>query len=549
MIRRVPGRIARVARLTRDTRRFLRTPVSLNQAVEVIRTRLTTREDRFLQIAEQAIYGHPRSPYLQLLRAEGCELGDLRALVSKEGLEASLSRLAEGGVYVTFDEFKGRKEAIRGSRRLTFAEEDFDNPEIIPHFEARSGGTRSSGTRVKIGFSFMTDLALNAALTLHVHGLSDFDHVIWSQGLAPVLLCAKLGRAPLAWFYPLRPLPLKTQVVSRYLAVIGQIFGRPIPAPRFLDVQDPGRMASWLAERREGRSVCVTAFASSAVRVAAAADAKGISLHGVCFITLGEPFTEAKRRIVEASGARALVRYAFTEAGIIGYGCGSPKVSDDIHFFSDSYAMIRRARRVSDSDLTVDAFLFTSLLSSAPKMLLNVESGDYGTVERRDCDCGFSALGLLDHIAEIRSFEKLSGEGMTFVRSDLLRVVEEVLPGRFGGHGTDYQVVEEERDNGILRLLLIVSPGVGLVDEEKLRRTFLEELARGGSLARFGAKIWERAGTVQVERRLPVATKAGKILPFHLLRASPESRDRLATTSDESAMNHRCQADIRRPPP
>jgi len=526
MIRRLPGRFAGVARLTRDTRRFLRTPVSLNQAVEVIRERFATRDDRFLRMAERAIYGHPRSPYLQLLRAAGCEFGDLKTLVSQEGLEASLSRLADAGVYVTFDEFKGRKEAIRGGRRIALAEEEFDRPGMLPHFEARSGGTRGSGTQVKMGFPYMTDLALSTTLALHVHGLSEFDHVIWSQGAAPVLLYAKLGRSPLAWFYPLRPLPLKTQVVSRYLAVIGQIFGHPIPAPRFLDIQDPDRMALWLASHlRRGRSICVTAFASSAVRVAAAACAKGISLHGVCFITLGEPFTDAKRRIVEASGARALVRYAFTEAGIIGFGCGSPKSSDDIHFFLDSYGMVRRSRPVSDSDLTVEAFLFTSLLPSAPKILLNVESGDHGTVERRDCDCGFTALGLRDHIAEIRSFEKLSGEGMTFVRSDLLRVVEEVLPGRFGGNSADYQVLEEERDDGTLRLLLIASPRIGPVDEEKLRQAFLEELARGGSLALFGARIWERAGTVEVERRLPVATKAGKILPFHLLKASRERFD------------------------
>jgi hypothetical protein len=526
MIRSLPRKVARVARLTSDTRRFLRTPVSLSQAVEVIQTRLVTREDRFLRMAERAIYDHPRSPYLQLLHAAGCELGDLKALVSKEGLEASLSRLAEAGVFVTFDEFKGRKDAIRGSRRFAFAEEEFDNPEIVPHFEARSGGTRSAGTRVKIGFPFMTDLALSTAYTLDVHGLSDFEHVIWSQALAPVVLYAKLGRPPLAWFYPLRPLSLKTQVVSRYLALIGRLFGHSIPVPAFLDVQDPGGMALWLARHlRRGRSICVTAYASSAVRVAAAAYAKGLPLHGVCFITLGEPFTDAKRRIVEASGARALVRYALTEAGIIGYGCRSPTASDDLHFLSESYGMVQHSRRVGDSDLTVDAFLFTSLLCSAPKILLNVESGDCGLVERRDCDGGFSQLGLRDHIAEIRSFEKLSGEGMTFVRSDLLRVVEEVLPGQFGGNSTDYQVIEEERDDGILRLLLIVSPDIGRVDEEKLRETFLEELARGGGLARFGARIWERAGTVRIERRTPVATKAGKILPFHLHRASLKSLD------------------------
>jgi hypothetical protein len=168
----------------------------------------------------------------------------------------------------------------------------------------------------------------------------------------------------------------------------------------------------------------------------------------------------------------------------------------------------------------VDAFLFTSLLPSAPKVLLNVESGDYGIVERRDCGCGLAALGLRDHISEIRSFEKLSGEGMTFVQTDLLRVVEEVLPARFGGTSADYQVLEEEGQDGILRLLLIVSPDIGPLDEEAVRQNFLEELGRGGGLSRFGAAMWQRAGTVRVRRQRPVATKVGKILPFHLLQGS-----------------------------
>jgi hypothetical protein len=514
-------KLTRLARLTRDIRRFLHTPVSVEQAVEIVGRRLATRKERFLWMAEQAIYGHPRSPYLQLLRAAGCEFGDLKSLVDKEGLEGSLSRLVEAGVYVTFDEFKGRKEAVRGGRRFSFAEEDFDNPSISPHFEAQSGGTRSPGTSVKTGFPFLADLAVSNALTLHVHGLSRYDHAIWSQGLIPVLLYAKLGRAPLAWFYPIKPLPFKVQAVSRYLAALGHLLGSSLPVPRFLDLQDPGRMASWLAGHLGcGKSICVTAFASSAVRIAAAAQEKGIPLKGVCFITLGEPFTDAKRRIVEATGARALVRYAFTEAGIIGFGCGTPQVSDDLHLFSDAYGLIQRSRAVGNSGLTVDAFLFTSLLPSAPKVLLNVESGDYGIVERRDCGCGLAALGLRDHISEIRSFEKLSGEGMTFVQTDLLRVVEEVLPARFGGTSADYQVLEEEGQDGILRLLLIVSPDIGPLDEEAVRQNFLEELGRGGSLSRFGAAMWQRAGTVRVRRQRPVATKVGKILPFHLLQGS-----------------------------
>jgi hypothetical protein len=523
--------LAGLARLTRDLPGFLRTAVTVDQAIEVVRRRLATREQRFSRMVEQAIYGHPRSPYLALLRAAGCELGDLKPLVARDGLEGALSRLREAGVYVTFDEFKGRREVVRGSQRFTFADRDFDNPHVSAHVEARSGGTRGPGTSVKISLPFVTDLAVDTALAFHAHGLSGYDHVLWLQGgfgaLVPTLLYAKLGRPPHAWLYPLQPLPAKAHLGARYLAVLSRLLGRPLPTPVFADLQDPASLVLRLAgRRREGASLCVTTYASGAVRIAAAAGQRGLRLDGVCFITLGEPFTEAKQRIVEASGARALVRYAFTEAGIIGYRCGTPRLSDDLHFFSDSYGLVQRPRAVGDGGPVVDAFLFTSLLASAPKVLLNVESGDHGVVERTSCGCGLGTVGLTTHLARIRSFEKLSSEGMTFVQTDLLRVLEEVLPARFGGTGTDYQLLEEEGEDGILRLFLLVSPGVGPVDEAGVCQTLLEELARGGGFAPLGAGMWRRAGTVVVRRQRLITTRAGKILPFHLARAGESSGSR-----------------------
>jgi hypothetical protein len=105
------------------------------------------------------------------------------------------------------------------------------------------------------------------------------------------------------------------------------------------------------------------------------------------------------------------------------------------------------------------------------------------------------------------------------VQTDLLRVLEEVLPAHFGGTSADYQVLEEEGEHGILRLLLIVSPKIGPVDANRIRHTFLEELGRDGGFARLSAEVWRRAGTVQVKRQWPVPTKAGKILPFHIIKS------------------------------
>jgi hypothetical protein len=108
---------------------------------------------------------------------------------------------------------------------------------------------------------------------------------------------------------------------------------------------------------------------------------------------------------------------------------------------------------------------------------------------------------------------------MTFVKTNLLRALEEVLPARFGGSSADYQVLEEEAADGILRLYLLVSPSVGVVDEVALRATFLQELSEDGALERYMVRMWDRADTVQVRREAPLATRAGKILPFHLVKS------------------------------
>lgn len=473
----------------------------------MLRRRLETREARFLALARRAIYGHPPSPYRPLLDAAGCQYGDLEALVAREGLEGALVRLAAAGVRVTFDEFKRRSA-------------EFDNPLCTVHFEARSGGTRGTGTRVNVGLPFVADLAIPTRLALDAHGLVDADHAVWViAGVTLMLLYAKLGRPPIGWFYPARPLPITIRLGAPYLSLLGKLAGVSLPRPTYHDLRDPRGMAEWLAARaRERRALCVTTYASSAVRIAEAARERGLPLDRVTFITLGEPFTEAKQRAIAAAGASALVRFAVTEVGILGYRCARARGSDDLHFLGDGHAVVQHFRTVGDQGPSVRAFLFTSLLASAPKTLLNVETGDCGEIAQRECECALGALGLTTHLGLIRSFEKLSGEGTTFVHTDLLRVLEQVLPARFGGTGDDYQVVETEGRGGILGLELIVSPRVGSVDAEEVRGAFLAALG-DGSLDRLRAEVWRHAGTVTVTRRWPLATRAGKILPFHLLRA------------------------------
>jgi hypothetical protein len=125
---RIVSDVAMLARLTRDLPGFLRSPVTAEQAATSVKRRLETRSERFLETVARTIYGHAPSPYLRLLRAADCELGDLQDLVRREGIEGALAHIADQGIYVSFDEFKGRRQIVRGSERFAVAESDFDNP-------------------------------------------------------------------------------------------------------------------------------------------------------------------------------------------------------------------------------------------------------------------------------------------------------------------------------------------------------------------------------------------------------------------------------------
>jgi hypothetical protein len=104
---------------------------------------------------------------------------------------------------------------------------------------------------------------------------------------------------------------------------------------------------------------------------------------------------------------------------------------------------------------------------------------------------------------------------MTFLDTDLIRVLEEVLPARFGGGPTDYQLVEEEDDDGRSRLRLLVHPGVGPVTPAAVIDVFLAALGAGPGAQQVMALQWRAAGFVGVERAVPVALPSGKVLHVH----------------------------------
>jgi hypothetical protein len=230
-----------------------------------------------------------------------------------------------------------------------------------------------------------------------------------------------------------------------------------------------------------------------------------------------------KLKAITQSGARCVPHYHFKEAGRVGMGCARPTSVDDVHFFKDGLALIPHARVVPGSEISVPAFHFTSLLLSTPKLMVNVEVDDYGVIETRSCGCPLEEVGYTEHLREIRSFRKLTGEGVTLVGSEMIRILEEVLPTRFGGSSLDYQMVEEEDGQGLTRLTLLISPKLEIADDAAVIDVVLDALGRNNLAGQLTRGIWTQARTLRVKRQDPIWTSRGKLMPLHLVRHIPGS--------------------------
>jgi hypothetical protein len=135
---------------------------------------------------------------------------------------------------------------------------------------------------------------------------------------------------------------------------------------------------------------------------------------------------------------------------------------------------------------------------------------------RRDCGCLLEKTGLSLHLHHIRSFEKLTSEGMNFFYGDLYELFESVFPGEFGGGPGDYQLREEEDKTGQTRLTLVVHPEVKALDERRILARLKAELSKRSRGDRFMADVWANAGTFNLKRAVPYASPRGKILPLHM---------------------------------
>jgi hypothetical protein len=517
-------------------REFLKKPINLEQCRGIVQNGLKNREQNLLDTTKKTVFDNRNNPYLELLKLVGCEYSDFKNMVCSYGIESTLHRLRDAGVYISCEEFKGQKEVVRSGKVFRFRESDFDNPFLVQHFEGSTGGSRSSGTRVIINLGRYYRSAASIGVTFDAHGIWGSPVILWYPILPSVawlvtMLClAKIGKTPIRWLSQVKTEEVKPSLAKRlatyYAVYAGRLFGAAIPKPEYIDLEHSYKVAGYISETlRKGQGCIVMTYTNSAVRACQAAGERKLDIFGATFIVGGEPLTEAKLKEIRAVGANAINWYVGADVGLVGYGCVNPMEVGDIHHFMDSKAIIQHKRQAPFGNVDVSAFLFTSLLPTAAKIMLNVENGDYGVIEKRDCGCKLGELGFTNHIYNIRGFDKLTGEGMTFIGTDLLRVIEEVLPARFGGASIDYQMVEEEDERGHTRMSVLVSPEVGVIDEDELIKIVISELSKGKDYQRVMAEIWSQAKTLRVKRIRPYITAAGKLLPLHIHKGRSDNSE------------------------
>jgi len=508
--------LRKLIRLHRALPAFLATPTSAADARAILDHSLRQRDQHFIAILRDAVYGNARSPYLPLLRRAGATLGDLDLAVRTHGVDATLRRLAAEGVFVSLDEFKGRTPVRRHGLEYAVRAHEFDNPLLAGDFDVMTGGATGLRQRLTIDLDLLVFESAARQLFLTAHGLLNRPMGIWravppgSAAIKHVLRGARAGQPTVRWFTPKRVawdrLQWKSSVLLHLTLWHGRRAGGLIPAPEFVALDDPGPVAQWLAAMKcRGTPAVLSCPVSAAVRIADYCGQHGVDIAGTVMWVGGEPVSRRRHEIIRASGATTTNGWSLSEAGTLAVGCAAPSERDEVHLLHSKAAVVYQpgTRRL----------LLTSLLPSSPKLLLNVDSGDHGELSGRACGCTIEAAGFTQHLHSIRNVDKLTAAGMHFTANDALRLVEEILPIRFGGSAADYQLVEEEH-RGLGRVALVISPAVGPVDDARVIATALEFLGSLSPGHRMMSENWNSGSVLTVRRERPHVSPVGKVQPI-----------------------------------
>jgi hypothetical protein len=523
------GEAVYYSRMTLGIWDLLRQPVEADP-VAALRLQMAHREEHFLDLARRVVFANPQHPYHEMFRIAGCTWEDLADGVSRDGLEATLEKLAAAGVYLTHDEFKGKTPVVRGGREISCGPQALLNPLVRGLTRNFSSGSRGPATMTPISTRFkayrigyqrlqFSEFDLTGRASVQVRPILPS-----SIGIANNLRCLRLGEKPAQWFAQSGQgrNERRYRTLTHFILRSARLMGAPMPLPDYLPENDFSPVARWIAGRKQqGIPRVMWSFVSSAVRVAAAARDLGLDIAGTLFLVGGEALTEAKRKGIEAAGGEAYPNYSISEVGPIGSACRHMDTGDSVHVYRDAVAVISRRRRAPLCDVEVNSLMFTNLLPFAARFLINAEMDDAGILEPVTCDCEYARAGMNLRIRDIYSYGKLTGQGITLMGSDIVSILENALPQRFGGGPGDYQLVEYDGDRQA-QVELRISSRTGVRSPAAVRDSLLHEIrgCYGGSLA---SRVWTHSGGLQAIIAEPFATRGGKVLPLHLLGTKTEA--------------------------
>ena len=492
----------------------LQTSPRSDDPVEAIRHQLRHREERFLRLARSALNG---GFYRELFTSAGCSYADVECGVRRDGIRATLTRLAAAGVYVTHDEFRGRTDLVRGNLHIPWKANQLDNPGRGWNPQTTSGST---------GRTFVTVVSNDYLIYREGHELLEArvldsvhrPHVI----VAPILpvswpirrqvIWHRLGIPTARWFaFNVSASPIAARAVTRLMIAQARWLGAAACYPEHLPPNDFAPVAECLARfRSENRPAFVRTVPSIATRVAAAAGEKGLDISGSMFSVTGESLTPSKRQTIEASGAEVYSWYGTTEFGHFGHPCRAMSDDDRVHLLEDTIMLVSHRADGAEQD----GLFATSLLPQAPRLLINVGVDDSAIIEPAVCDCEYQRLGFTMQARRIFSYGKVTTQGTSLDATELVDLIEQSLPARFGGAPGDYQLAEVDGD-AQSELVLRVSPRLRDVDPALVRDFFRDRLGRlhRGAVSR---QHWEFSSGLRVAIEEPEHTATGKVHPVRL---------------------------------
>jgi hypothetical protein len=515
------------ARYARAVREYFAQSIDLAQARAILSTGLRDRESSLLTTIRGGIWDAPRSPYRPLFQAAGIEWGDVESLVKSDGVDEALRKLHRAGVYVTLDEFKGKRRIKRAGLDYAVNAEDFDSPLLTAHFEGRTGGTGGTRRRLLIDLGLIAHDAAAHRVLMESLGTTQHRLATWrpvppnNSGLKKLLMGAHIGLPVDRWFseQPVRwtPEEFKYAAFTAFTWAAARASGHRFAYPEHVPRDQVGTIVTWMAQMTAaGTPVYMDCVVSAAVRICSAALESRRDISGSIFRTGGEPLTETRAEVIRTAGARVVAGYATSETGPIGMACAEGGAADHLHVIVDKMAVIH----VDPGDIEPGrekVLHLTTIFPSCPKVMLNVDTGDCGDLAQMPCGCEFGKLGFHLHLQHIRSYEKLTSEGILLPASEVVRLVEEVLPAAFGGGPTDYQLVEDGRD-GLPVVRIVVSPRIGALDESAVVAAVLAAIRATGAGGRLTAGQLAQARSLTLMRREPFRSAVGKMLPLFVIR-------------------------------